>query len=445
MEYYLFKGSESKLVNLRTAMTQSSRGLNSDPTILPASILGQFGFYGKEEVPPVNYVELSSYLTKSETHSACVNFKQRNIAGKGFDFHNQDFVAKYKDLKYKVNERGETLYSVIVKFVYTFVHLGQAYLEVVGNKKDFNLYNSAPQNFRAMLNDFGNKVMFYAYNWQQASPKFIKAGYDGSQYFRFLHSLGMPNDRSQFYGVPDWYSGIQSMNINYAIDTWIESFVNNSARFDFLLVTAGQPLNKEQEEKVKATLTSGKGVKNAGKGGYLSVDYDTKVEIIQLNNVNHKSFFDGKGEYIQQIIQSHGVSEHSAGFSKGGNSIAGNEAIGSLRKDSETYIMPTQIYIESSLNSLIYQITGIFPDIRFKRLDIVSDKEKAVIYDVMIQDKVIPPSYVTRVIYPDLTKEEIAELTTIREKETVEEKRKDFQEQPDSFDDTQNYERADRR
>ena len=450
MEYYLYKGAENKLVNLSTALRESGASNNpiANPTILPVDTLTQWSIYGKEEVPPINYADLPAYLYKSETHSACINFKHRNTVGKGFNFHNREAEDFYNKVKNKLNERNENLYDVISKMVYSFYNNGQAYLEVVGSKNDFNLYNSSPTNFKALLNKYGNKVMFYAYDYTKREPKFIKAFYDGSPYFRFLFSLRMPNDWSQFYGVPDWISAIQSIDTNYSIDTWIQSFVENSARFDFLLVTQGQQLNKQQEEKVKTVLTGAKGVTNAGKGGYLNVDYDTKVQVVQLNAVNHSSFFDGKGEYIQQIIQSHGLSSQSVGFSNGGNSIAGNEATGALRKDAETYITPMQIFIENNINKLFTQITGINPDFRFARMDVVSDKEKAVIRDADVKNRIAPPSYFTRTNYADLTKEELAELQSIKDddkKQNEKQERTNFEEKPDSFDDTQNYERADRR
>jgi len=233
---------------------------------------------------------------------------------------------------------------------------------------------------------------------------------------------------------------MQSIDINYAIDTWIESFMSNNARFDFLLVTTGQYLSEKQENKVKSTLTGAKGVENSGKGGILSLDSDSDVKLLELNKVDHSSFLDGKGEYIQQICQAHGLSGHSLGFSKGGKSIAGNEAIGALRKDNEVTIYPMQVKLENDFNRLFYMLFGVNPDMKFKRMDVVSDKEKAVIRSTDIGSGIISPSYARRKSYPDMTQEEIDEIKLMETSNNT-----NFEEKPDSFDDTQNYERADRR
>lgn len=400
------------------------------------------GVYGSEITPPVDYSTFQEYSLKSETHANALEFKRRNISGKGFEFHNiKENLSKIEELKTIANKRNETLFDVINKSVYDYVQYGQTYIEVVGIGGKVYFYNVEPSMFNMILNKSGNKPLFYAFQPTSGSgTMYIDANYEGSTNFRFLYSIKNYNSYSSFFGVPSWISALQSIDINYAIDTWIKSFMSNNARFDFLLVTTGQYLSESQETKVKNTLTGAKGVDNAGKGGILSLDNDSDVKLLELNKVDHSSFLDGKGEYIQQICQAHGLSGHSLGFSKGGKSIAGNEAIGALRKDNEVTILPMQIKLENDLNKLFMIIYGVNPELKFTRMDVVSDKEKSVIRSTDIASKIISPSYARRKNYPDMTQEEIDEIKEMEISENT-----NYDEKPDSFDDTQNYERADRR
>ena len=425
------------------AVNRASRSRAEEIASLTEDSFGTYnGVYGKLISPPLSYSGFDEYQLKSETHSNALEFKRRNISGKGFEFHNIDAnLKKIKDLKLIANKRYETLYEVINRAVGDYVQYGQAYIEVVGIDGNTYFYNSKPSPFELILNKSNNRPLFYKFNSESGSSEtYISANYDGGANFRFLYSIKTYNSFSPFFGVPSWISAMQSIDINYAIDTWIESFMSNNARFDFLLVTTGQYLSEKQENKVKSTLTGAKGVENSGKGGILSLDSDSDVKLLELNKVDHSSFLDGKGEYIQQICQAHGLSGHSLGFSKGGKSIAGNEAIGALRKDNEVTIYPMQVKLENDFNRLFYMLFGVNPDMKFKRMDVVSDKEKAVIRSTDIGSGIISPSYARRKSYPDMTQEEIDEIKLMETSNNT-----NFEEKPDSFDDTQNYERADRR
>ena len=260
---------------------------------------------------------------------------------------------------------------------------------------------------------------------------------------RWMFHIKNPSYLSDFFGIPDWYTGsiLQSIDVNYEIDTWIQNFIDNNVRFDFLIITEGEELDPTMKTKLREGLTASQGAENKGRGGYLGVGYDTNVKVVELNKIDHSSLFAAKSEYIQQIVQAHGISQYSVAASNGGKSIAGNEAIGALRADYESYIKPTQEFYASKLNQMFQMMFNVNPQLTFKPMDVVSEKEKAVIADTFIKNKVASASYFRRKLFPDMTDEEIKDA----EESTVDNTKVNFQEKPDAFDDTQSYERADRR
>ena len=437
---YLYKSSEDNLVSLN----QLNNKTKKRQTSLPKFDSNYYGS-GYGEAKPVNYSVVRDYKYRSQTHSACLDFKLNNIFLKGYDFLNKDsFLEKFK---MEANKEGDTFYDVISKFGIDIVELGMSYLEVVGN--DFNntmsIYPVDPDFVTAIPNREGNKIVAYKYYKSGKTYRISATKEDGL--YRFLFPIMYPNNKSQIYGVPDWYSAMDVIDSHYAIDTWLDSFIDNNARFDFLIVTMGGGLSKSDKNKLKSQLSNNKGVENKGKSGYLSLDYDTKVKVIELNKVDHSNFINLKDKYDMQIVRSHGILGQNVNVTSGsGSSIAGNEAIGALRSDAETYVHPKQQLIEDRINKLFLICRGVNPQFKLKKMDVVSDKEKATIADMFINNKTAPPSYYERTLFPDLSDEEKKEIRAIRENSEQEDnKTTNRMEKPDSFDDTQNYERADRR
>ena len=407
---YLYKGATSELLNL----TQLDRKRKKNVTKLPTND----GAWAGTTAYPFSIDEIASYRTKSETHSACLSFKTRNIIQKGFHFLNNDIDKElFEDFSMNANAK-QTLLEVLIQLGDDFENYGNGYLEVVGIKGQRpKIYNVSPTSLRALMNAEGNEVIAYQYYTGLTKFLRISATKDSENNFRYIFHIKNANDLSQVYGVPTWLSCTQSIDINYAIDTFIENFMENNGRFDWLVITQGQPLSKTAKEGLKTALSSVKGVENAGKSGYISADYETEVKVVQLNPVNHDSFLKGKGEYQMQIIQSHGLSSNAVSFSQGGNSIAGNETIGSLRKDYETYIKPEQLFLETKLNQLFYNLFGINPAIKFEQMDVVTEKDRATINDIYLNQGVICPSYIRRTQYPEMTSAEVTESEELEVKQ----------------------------
>lgn len=427
---YLYKGKDNVLINLEEFSAINNTEIKKEIPIASNS----FGMY---EDYPFDINNIDSYRKKSSDHEGCLNYKNRNIFQKGFVFLNRE-ASRQIDIT-DINSNGESLYDIIVQAGAYFLETGNAYLEAVkvGNSKPM-IYVANPKKCRAVINKSKTAIKNYLFLQEMGRAIPISATKANSDDYRFLYHIKNVNTMSQIYGVPDWYSVTTAIDIHYGIDMWLKSFLNNNARFDFLIVTEGRPLNKESEKRLKDTLGKAKGLENKGRGGYLSVGADTKVHVIELNKVNHSSFFEGKDKYSAQIIRNHSLSPSSVGFSSGGSSIAGNEIIGALRKDYETYISPLQEYFAQKMNNLLYLIYGVNPEIKFKKMDVVSEKDQAIIDNIYLSSNVISRTYIRRVRFPDILDNEIddAEKQTI---ETSENKKPFLGEHPTNWDSTENY------
>jgi len=427
---YLYKGKDNVLINLENYVGEK-KVKKSVPFVSTS--------FGRFEEYPFDIETINEYRSKSDAHSACLDYKKRNVIQKGFSFLSKISDAELAEFA-MINTNGESLYDVILQVGTDFIDGGNAYFEgvrIAGGKP--MLYSIDPKNVRIILNKTRTAVENYAIKINNMGKMILLPPYkkDDKQY-RFVYHIKNTNTFSRIYGYPDWYSAITAIDIHYGIDIWIKSFLDNNARFDFLIVTAGNSLTAKDEDRLKAVLGKAKGIKNKGKGGYLSVGFDTKVQVIELNKVDHSSFFKGKDKYNTQIIQAHSVSPSSVSFSLGGNSIAGNETIGALRKDYETYIKPVQVLLEQKINNLLLLMYGKQFALQFKKMDVVSEKDQAIIDNIYLSSNVVSRSYIRRVRHPELLDSEIqdAEREAIN---NVENKKPFLGEHPTNYDSTENY------
>jgi hypothetical protein len=403
------------------------------------------GYYGSNMIvmPPIDYYTLKEYSKNSETHLGALNFKIRNIAEKGFTLNNmKDSISAIRKLEMVANANGETLHDVMYQAIFEWVHTGNIFFEVVGIGTNVAIYKVSADYVYGVLNKYGSYIDKYQF-LTGAGNLVIPAKKGELSAFRYIKHIKRPNIYTQFFGVPDWYSlaTLQSIDVIYGLDEWLEKFISNNARFDFLIVTEGEELTNDEKTALRAALSANKGSSEKGKGGYLGVGFDTQVKVIELNKVDHSGILKTKVDFEQQILQAHGLSAQSVGISNGGKSIAGNEAIGALRTDYESNIKPEQLFLANQINAMFYEIFKVDPQLTFMPMDVVSEKEKAVIADVYIKSGVASKSYFRRKLFPDMTDEEIKEANEVTETDG----KINFQEKPDAFDDTQSYERADRR
>jgi len=426
---YLYNKKENFLKPLRNETKSSKKPKSYIPM--------QSDLYSGAIVQPqADYGTIKDYRDKSETHMEALRFKSNNTVMSGYKVINDQ--NGFADGLMNVNSRGENFLEVITTLVNNYYEFGLGILEVRAVDNAYALYNAPPDDIWAELNKGATDVVNYIYRGNYMNLK-LPAKMQNSRYKRFAYPIKMLSNRDAVFGYPDWTSAFDAIDINYDIDTWIQSFLENNARFDYLVVTSGDILDEDEQENLKTGLAGHKGLDNKGKAGYMGLMPDTTVDVIELNKVDHSHFFAGKGEYIQQIIQAHSLSPQTLNFSRGGQSLAGNEIVGAIRKDYRTYIKPHQNYIESKINNLFLQLLGFNPDIRFNQMDVTSAKEKALIYEIFMTNKVIPSSYVERHEFPDMTEEEKREVKDDREnndEETSERKDRDIDKQ--AFDETGN-------
>ena len=433
MSLYLYKSATSDLVSV----SELNQKLKSKKvTKLPDSS----GWANWTEAYPFNIDTVTEYREKSETHEACINFKIRNISQKGFSFLNDKINENdFEKFSMFCNEE-QTLTEVLNQMVNDYIEFGNAYLEVVGVDGNLpKLYNVNPLYLRAIKNIDGTKIV--AYQYQKGMGNFLKISSEkgDDKNYRFIYHIKNVNSLSQVYGYPDWWACRDAILINYTIDEFMQGFLDNNAHWDYLIVVNGSPLSKASKESLKAGISSAKGAENTGKGGLLTLDYDSNVQVIQLNKIDHTSFLNGKNNYIMQIIQSHGLSTNSVSFSESSSGISGNEATGALRKDSESVIKPIQFSLESKLNRLFYQLFNINPKIKFVEMDILSKKERATISDIYLNQGVISPSYIRRTQFQDMTAEEVAEAKKIAE--NTDKNLSNHDENPTGWESTEDYQR----
>jgi hypothetical protein len=213
------------------------------------------GYYGSNMIvmPPIDFYTLKGYSKNSETHLGALNFKIRNIAEKGFSLNNtKDNISAIKRLEKTANANGETLHDVLYQSIFEWVHTGNMYFEVVGIGTNVAIYKVSADYVYGLLNQYGTAIGSYQF-LTGAGNLVIPAKKGDRAAFRYIKHIKRPNVLTQFYGVPDWYSTatLQSIDVIYGLDEWLENFISNNARFDFLIVTEGEELTDSEKTSLK--------------------------------------------------------------------------------------------------------------------------------------------------------------------------------------------------
>jgi hypothetical protein len=205
----------------------------------------------------------------------------------------------------------------------------------------------------------------------------------------YLARYWNPSSKNPFFSEPEYISALYSIAENKKIYDYNSVFFDNNARPDFLLVIKGvETIATADKTKIETFIANNfKGRLNAHRTLYLEFDdKDVEVEMIPIANKvgNDASFRLLKMDNRDDIARAWNVPPKVIGISSAGSLGSGSEALGALKLLKE-YTKLDQKKVEEFVSSVIEKLTGVNPMLRFKRIELTNEKDKAIIYSLLAE------------------------------------------------------------
>ncbi len=212
--------------------------------------------FGSDNLFPQAIAELTR---KSPSHRGILNWKTIYVSAKGFSTAEKgdDKLAAY--LK-SCNAKRETLKKVARKLIFDKFSSGNAYMELVKDKKGsfLNLYHKDHTTCRVSKDGLSIKIHG---DWANVIKKEdiktiplypVFAEVDGQ--LRSIYHFKDYEPNFQYYGVPGWISAMDAAGIAYKTNKWNISRLDNSFAASGTLVVEGNITPKEAKQ-LKADFT----------------------------------------------------------------------------------------------------------------------------------------------------------------------------------------------
>ena len=218
---------------------------------------------------------LARISRKSPTHAGIIKNKVR--------YSNQGFVDNEVEKYLKnVNADGKSMQFILRNIMYDFVTTGNTGFHIVTNKKRsfFNIYHKDITTFRL---SFDGKFALFHKKWSDVTrtrnqvkvipifPEFERVTtLDGKQIKDEdnLHSFFQMKEYVQefdFYGLPDWFAGLDAAGIMYKTNRWNLSRLDNNFNSSGILLVDGDMSEDDAEDLKKEIQKNLTGEDNQGK------------------------------------------------------------------------------------------------------------------------------------------------------------------------------------
>ena len=274
--------------------------------------------FGSDNLFPQALIELAR---NSSVHRGIINNKKIFCTGRGFESQNADFMS-WAD---KVNADGEGLKQVFAKLQLDHIIFGNAYLEIVKDRKGsfVNIYHKDASRFRIAKD---KKAALWHPDWSKYNsskgmmkefplyPNFEKQ--EGNKYLHSLMHIKYYEPGSEIYGIPMYIAGMNSAGIIYKTDKWNLSRLDNSFMTSGILLVDAEGSEEDKkkfEEKFDEKFT---GEGNQGKTMKIVKEMNgDETRFINLNSTTEGDWTQLHGQSEGNIITAHNWYRSLAGIS----------------------------------------------------------------------------------------------------------------------------------
>ena len=205
--------------------------------------------FGEDNLLPQQIVQLSRSVA---VHRAILNSKALFIAGNGFVTENKP-LAEYL---LSVNNFNENLRDVFFKLLFDELNIGNAYIELVTDKKKsfLTLYHIDGSKCRISANE--DTILIHP-DWStckgksdeltQELPLYPYYKKDENKLYHTVIHIKQYEPEFYHYGLPTWYAGLNSVIIAGLTDVWNQSRLEKQFNASGILIIPGVNDDKDAE------------------------------------------------------------------------------------------------------------------------------------------------------------------------------------------------------
>ncbi len=312
-----------------------------------------------------------AYLNrKSNVHRGIINKKTLYITGKGFSTENKELENYVKS----VNADGEHLREVFRKLNFDDQSCGNAYLEIVTNRKGqfLNLYHHDYTTCR-----LGNKkdlgyILLHS-DWakvERTKDKIKKV----PLYPAFEDTEGDGNLRSMIhfkdyepefvdYGLPQWIAGMGVSSIAYKTDKWNISRLDNNFNSSGVLMVEGEFESDTEAQELKESFKkefTGEG--NTGKIMFIAKNPGGEnTEFISFNSGTDADWSNLHNQSTNDLVIAHGWYRALSGIADN-TGFDTDRILNEYNIALQEVILDRQEYFMGPIRKVISEFTGIDTD-----------------------------------------------------------------------------------
>lgn len=352
---------------------------------------------------PIDFYELAQYTNRNPYHCSCLQVKANCNLGLGYTVMGLSDAAEaqVEDRLSAVNP-SQSLHDVLTKIALDYEIFGNAYLEVVRNKRGevAELYHLPA--LLAWIRPQGAGVLYENEVNRQEYPHYAVGSQDSHSVLHFANYS--PIDRH--YGLPDWLGCLPILNLDYYATSYNQKFFSNSAMPDMAVVVEGGALDEAAEEAiVEFFQTNFKGLDNAHRTLFLPVGTpDVKVRFERLSTELRDGAFDRLLQLCRdRVISAHRVPPRLVGVSQPGSLGGTSEVFGQLSIFQDLVITPRQNYFAARLSSVIQDMGYPEAYLRFNTIDTTAQETDSDYYSKLVSAGILTINEARQELgYPEL-------------------------------------------
>ena len=311
--------------------------------------------------PPVDPVTLLDLSESNAFHAACIKIKSGVSVGLGFDASNE--VSAFLE-RACVEEPPLIFFHKVATDLETF---GNAFIEVSWNRsgKVVELYHVRPLDLNIIRPEGKPHHLYY----QPASDRtFFPFHPDNPQsgYSSILH-IKFYTPRSYYWGLPEWYTALESLRLDQSIKRFHTSFFSNSTIPPLAVVLEGGEFTDAVAQALKDALRANAGPENAHRVLVLDIPFEeASLKFHKLSSEQKDMSFESLYRASrEEIIAAHQVPPRLLGLVTPGQLGGGSEAREQLRIFHDITIRRRQRLLEHAF-SRVFAAAGISGTFTFR-------------------------------------------------------------------------------
>lgn len=327
---------------------------------------------------PVDYGTLAESVSLNPYHAAALRIKAQAAVGLGYTLYRDEqaddaLIAGWEAVW------PEGFQREILSLALDLETFGMAYVEAVpGADGAAACYHVPAYTMWLRPTGYRQEVQLHRVEWPP---------YDDQE--RGIAHLGLYHPRADWYGLPDWITALNAMQLDANATLWNLQFFQNNCVPAWAILVEGGTLDETVEQQIADFFTANyKGVDNAHRALQLSgAGVTVKFQKLQ-DDSRDMGFAQLKQLARDEVVAAHGVPPRLLGIVTAGQLGGGGEMQSQLRFFREVLMAGRQRLWSRFLTQFLP--AGV--SLRFHEMDITDAETDATYYKELVAAGVLQPN-----------------------------------------------------